>query len=92
MDCRLLEGAMTAMSRCLLNHLSSEEVTSEPEAEGDAPEEVSAEAAAPVEEKPLVVQLKERRASPHLYRSPSLHPSHSPHLYSSLHNSPLCLP
>ena len=61
MDCRLLEGAMTAMSRCLLNHLSSEDVTSEPEAEGDAPEEVSAEAAAPVEEKPLVVQPKARK-------------------------------
>lgn len=61
MDCRLLEGAMTAMSRCLLNHLSSEEVTSEPEAEGDAPEEVSAEAVAPVEEKPLVVQPKARK-------------------------------
>lgn len=61
LDCRLLEGAMTAMSRCLLNHLSSEEVTSEPEAEGDAPEEVSAEAAAPVEEKPLVVQPKARK-------------------------------
>lgn len=25
MDCRLLEGAMTAMSRCLVNHLVSEE-------------------------------------------------------------------
>ena len=61
LDCRLLEGAMTAMSRCLLNHLSSEDVTSEPEAEGDAPEEVSAEAAAPVEEKPLVVQPKARK-------------------------------
>lgn len=61
MDCRLLEGAMTAMSRCLLNHLSSEEVTSEPEVEGDAPEEVSAEAVAPVEEKPLVVQPKARK-------------------------------
>lgn len=61
LDCRLLEGAMTAMSRCLLNHLSSEEVTSEPEAEGDAPEEVSAEAVAPVEEKPLVVQPKARK-------------------------------
>lgn len=61
LDCRLLEGAMTAMSRCLLNHLSSEEVTSEPEAEGDALEEVSAEAVAPVEEKPLVVQPKARK-------------------------------
>lgn len=61
LDCRLLEGAMTAMSRCLLNHLNSEDVTSEPEAEGDAPEEVSAEAAAPVEEKPLVVQPKARK-------------------------------
>lgn len=61
LDCRMLEGAMTAMSRCLLNHLSSEEVTSEPEAEGDAPEEMSAEAAAPVEEKPLVVQPKARK-------------------------------
>lgn len=61
LDCRMLEGAMTAMSRCLLNHLSSEEVTSEPEAEGDAPEEVSAEAVAPVEEKPLVVQPKARK-------------------------------
>lgn len=61
LDCRMLEGAMTAMSRCLLNHLSSEDVTSEPEAEGDAPEEVSAEAAAPVEEKPLVVQPKARK-------------------------------
>lgn len=61
LDCRLLEGAMTAMSRCLLNHLSSEEVTSEPEAKGDAPEEVSAEAVAPVEEKPLVVQPKARK-------------------------------
>lgn len=57
----MLEGAMTAMSRCLLNHLSSEEVTSEPEAEGDALEEVSAEAVAPVEEKPLVVQPKARK-------------------------------
>ena len=57
----MLEGAMTAMSRCLLNHLSSEDVTSELEAEGDAPEEVSAEAAAPVEEKPLVVQPKARK-------------------------------
>lgn len=57
----MLEGAMTAMSRCLLNHLSSEDVTSEPEAEGDAPEEVSAEAVAPVEEKPLVVQPKARK-------------------------------
>lgn len=57
----MLEGAMSAMSRCLLNHLSSEEVTSEPEAEGDAPEEVSAEAVAPVEEKPLVVQPKARK-------------------------------
>lgn len=61
LDCRMLEGAMTAMSRCLLNHLSSEDVTSEPEAEGDAPEEVSAEAVAPVEEKPLVVQPKARK-------------------------------
>lgn len=61
MDCRLLEGAMSAMSRCLLNHLSSEDVPSEPEAEGDAPEEVSAEAVAPVEEKPLVVQPKARK-------------------------------
>lgn len=61
MDCRLLEGAMTAMSRCLLNHLSSEDVTSEPEAEGDALEEVSAKAVAPVEEKPLVVQPKARK-------------------------------
>lgn len=61
LDCRMLEGAMTAMSRCLLNHLSSEEVTSEPEAEGDALEEVSAEAVAPVEEKPLVVQPKARK-------------------------------
>lgn len=60
MDCRMLEGAMTAMSRCLLNHLSSD-VVSEPEAEGDAPEEVSAEAVAPVEEKPLVVQPKARK-------------------------------
>lgn len=57
----MLEGAMTAMSRCLLNHLSSEDVPSEPEADGDAPEEVSAEAAAPVEEKPLVVQPKARK-------------------------------
>ena len=56
MDCRMLEGAMSAMSRCLLNHLSSEDVPSEPEAEGDAPEEVSAEA-----EKPLVVQPKARK-------------------------------
>lgn len=61
LDCRMLEGAMSAMSRCLLNHLSSEEVTSEPEAEGDASEEVSAEAVAPVEEKPLVVQPKARK-------------------------------
>lgn len=61
LDCRLLEGAMTAMSRCLLNHLSSEDVTSEPEVEGDAPEEVSAEVVAPVEEKPLVVQPKARK-------------------------------
>ena len=61
LDCRLLEGAMTTMSRCLLNHLSSEEVTSEPAAEGDALEEVSAEAVAPVEEKPLVVQPKARK-------------------------------
>lgn len=61
LDCRMLEGAMSAMSRCLLNHLSSEDVTSEPEAEGDAPEEVSAEAVAPVEEKPLVVQPKARK-------------------------------
>ena len=57
----MLEGAMSAMSRCLLNHLSSEDVPSEPEAEGDAPEEVSAEAVAPVEEKPLVVQPKARK-------------------------------
>ena len=56
----MLEGAMSAMSRCLLNHLSSEDVPSEPEAEGDASEEVSAEAVAPVEEKPLVVQPKAR--------------------------------
>ena len=61
LDCRLLEGAMTAMSRCLLNHLSSEDVTSEPAAEGDALEEVSAEAVAPVEEKLLVVQPKARK-------------------------------
>ena len=61
LDRRLLEGAMTAMSRCLLNHLSNEDVTSEPEVEGDAPEEVSAEAVAPVEEKPLVVQPKARK-------------------------------
>lgn len=61
LDCRMLEGAMSAMSRCLLNHLSSEEVTSEPEVEGDAPEEVNAEAVAPVEEKPLVVQPKARK-------------------------------
>lgn len=61
LDCRMLEGAMSAMSRCLLNHLGSEEVTSEPEEEGDAPEEVSAEAVAPVEEKPLVVQPKARK-------------------------------
>lgn len=61
MDCHLLEGAMTAMSRCLLNHLSSEDVVSEPAAEGDALEEVSAEAVAPVEEKPLVVQPKARK-------------------------------
>jgi hypothetical protein len=61
LDCRMLEGAMSAMSRCLLNHLSSEDVTSEPEAEGDALEEVSAEAVAPVEEKPLVVQPKARK-------------------------------
>ena len=61
MDCRMLEGAMSAMSRCLLNHLSSEDVPSEPEAEGDASEEVSAEAVAPVEEKPLVVQPKARK-------------------------------
>lgn len=60
LDCRMLEGAMSAMSRCLLNHLSSD-VTSEPEAEGDALEEVSAEAVAPVEEKPLVVQPKARK-------------------------------
>lgn len=60
MDCRMLEGAMSAMSRCLLNHLSSD-VVSEPAAEGDAPEEVSAEAVAPVEEKPLVVQPKARK-------------------------------
>lgn len=56
----MLEGAMTAMSRCLLNHLSSD-VVSEPAAEGDALEEVSAEAVAPVEEKPLVVQPKARK-------------------------------
>ena len=56
----MLEGAMTAMSRCLLNHLSSD-VVSEPTAEGDALEEVSAEAVAPVEEKPLVVQPKARK-------------------------------
>lgn len=56
----MLEGAMTAMSRCLLNHLSSD-VVSEPEAEGDALEEVNAEAVAPVEEKPLVVQPKARK-------------------------------
>lgn len=56
----MLEGAMTAMSRCLLNHLSSD-VVSEPEAEGDALEEVSAEAVAPVEEKPLEVQPKARK-------------------------------
>lgn len=61
LDCRMLEGAMSAMSRCLLNHLSSEDVPSEPEAEGDALEEVSAEAVAPVEEKPLVVQPKARK-------------------------------
>lgn len=61
LDCCMLEGAMSAMSRCLLNHLSGEDVPSEPEAEGDAPEEVSAEAAAPVEEKPLVVQPKARK-------------------------------
>ena len=61
LDCRMLEGAMSAMSRCLLNHLSSEDVPSEPEAEGDASEEVSAEAVAPVEEKPLVVQPKARK-------------------------------
>lgn len=60
LDCRMLEGAMTVMSRCLLNHLSSD-VVSEPEADGYAPEEVSAEAAAPVEEKPLVVQPKARK-------------------------------
>lgn len=60
LDCRMLEGAMTAMSRCLLNHLSSD-VVSEPAAEGDAPEEVNAEAVAPVEEKPLVVQPKARK-------------------------------
>lgn len=60
LDCRMLEGAMTAMSRCLLNHLSSD-VVSEPEAEGDALEEVNAEAVAPVEEKPLVVQPKARK-------------------------------
>lgn len=62
LDCRMLEGAMTAMSRCLLNHLSSEDVVSEPAAEGDALEEVSAEAVAPVEEKPLVVQPKARKS------------------------------
>ena len=56
----MLEGAMTAMSRCLLNHLSSD-VVSEPEADGDALEEVNAEAVAPVEEKPLVVQPKARK-------------------------------
>ena len=56
----MLEGAMTAMSRCLLNHLSSD-VVSEPTAEGDALEKVSAEAVAPVEEKPLVVQPKARK-------------------------------
>lgn len=61
LDCRMLEGAMTAMSRCLLNHLSSEDVVSEPTVEGDALEEVSAEAVAPVEEKPLVVQSKARK-------------------------------
>lgn len=60
LDCRMLEGTMTAMSRCLLNHLSSD-VVSEPAAEGDALEEVSAEAVAPVEEKPLVVQPKARK-------------------------------
>lgn len=60
LDCRMLEGAMTAMSRCLLNHLSSD-VVSEPAAEGDALEEVNAEAVAPVEEKPLVVQPKARK-------------------------------
>lgn len=60
LDCRMLEGAMTAMSRCLLNHLSSD-VVSEPEAEGDALEEVSAEAVAPVEEKSLEVEPKARK-------------------------------
>ena len=60
LDCRMLEGAMTAMSRCLLNHLSSD-VVSEPAAEGDALEEVNAEAVAPVEENPLVVQPKARK-------------------------------
>ena len=60
LDCRMLEGAMTAMSRCLLNHLSSD-VVSEPAAGGDALEEVNAEAVAPVEEKPLVVQPKARK-------------------------------
>lgn len=60
LDCRMLEGAMTAMSRCLLNHLSSD-VVSEPAADGDALEEVNAEAVAPVEEKPLVVQPKARK-------------------------------
>lgn len=60
LDCRMLEGAMTAMSRCLLNHLSSD-VVSEPAAEDDALEEVNAEAVAPVEEKPLVVQPKARK-------------------------------
>lgn len=60
LDCRMLEGAMTAMSCCLLNHLSSD-VVSEPAAEGDALEEVNAEAVAPVEEKPLVVQPKARK-------------------------------
>lgn len=61
LDCRMLEGAMTAMSRCLLSHLSSEDVVSEPTDEGDALEEVSAEAVAPVEEKPLVVQPEARK-------------------------------
>ena len=60
LDCHMLEGAMIAMSRCLLNDLSSD-VVSEPAAEGDALEEVNAEAVAPVEEKPLVVQPKARK-------------------------------
>ena len=61
LDCLMLEGAMTAMSRCLLNHLSSD-VVIEPAAGGDTLEEVSAEAVAPVEEKPLVVQPKARKS------------------------------